>query len=1019
MPSHTFTQEDNAQRFNVPKDVKIIYVTVEGAGSGTRPGGKVVGSMRVDDEKDLFVWVGAAGKAPNGKTGGGPSFGGGAPGGDGTRTGGGAWGGGGGSWVRGGSVNGPVRVAAGGAGGRSGDDGLGGRGGNMVNPPDGVAPEPNRGERGFRSALPGDAETGVATGGTLNQGGRGGHSALHAGLRGGDAADTIFARGGHGGQQNDLGGVYGGGGGGGGYYAGGGGAAGVHNKSKGSGGGGGSNFTGGVYNVTQGRGTGGTGDGRVIFTWDAPGGDDPPTAPNDLKINGVPISDGLATRAKGQVTLSGDPNDPDKGENVRLWIRYSKDPNFSRDRVVHGTYDPQDQRDKAVLDELLPDSLYYVRVHTQQLKPPQVSRNYASTSFYTNRAPNVPTLTSPAENTTVNDQINVVFTWGYSDPDHADGGTQGAYKFRYRTAAAPGVPAGEWEVGGQNTAQQTRTLTAGTLKAGKTYDWSVAVADPQDSWSEWAPSRSITVEALFVTPTLVSPRNRESKRVDRPLVYDWALPKGKTQTRADIRIRVLAGTDPANVAVPDVNGEIPWTTFDNAVTGSRTDFTNQVGEFIADYLIEWQVRVAVTAGTVGPWSDSEFFWTVRAPGGAGGLEIIDSGRPASGLGEGNNRVFLYDRGAKVMRGELKGARLIRWGRVRDDISSCSIFIDEFDRETRELVKVAHSWRHELVVFREDNDGQVDRVWEGPITRKASSKSLVEIEAKDPMAYLYRRIMRQGYSDQSQVISGDQVGVRSILDRGVQVMLNALVYDDPNLIDYITPIVNKGDAKSTRVRPDYSRMAWEEIDDMAAVGGLDYTTIGRRIVLVDTHHYIGKLPEMGDGDFSEPPLITEYGMSAAYYYAVTNGSGVWGATGPANKAAPGPEGWIEQLASAYGEDLTPGSTGPQTTEQIQRQRKAFQDQARRNIAGRWPVPILVRVPDNARLSPELQIGINSLVPGVWIPLRADNGIESISQWQKLDSLTCEQTAEGEKVTVVMSPAPNQGQDPDADAAALEE
>ena len=99
------------------------------------------------------------------------------------------------------------------------------------------------------------------------------------------------------------------------------------------------------------------------------------------------------------------------------------------------------------------------------------------------------------------------------------------------------------------------------------------------------------------------------------------------------------------------------------------------------------------------------------------------------------------------------------------------------------------------------------------------------------------------------------------------------------------------------------------------------------------------------------------------------------------------------------------------------------QARRNIAGRWtaygPAPRVVRIPDNSTLVPNLPIGINQLVPGVWIPLRCDDGIQQLAQWQKLDSVTVVEDKDGEKVSVVMSPAPNDGQDPDADAAAEDE
>jgi hypothetical protein len=54
-----------------------------------------------------------------------------------------------------------------------------------------------------------------------------------------------------------------------------------------------------------------------------------------------------------------------------------------------------------------------------------------------------------------------------------------------------------------------------------------------------------------------------------------------------------------------------------------------------------------------------------------------------------------------------------------------------------------------------------------------------------------------------------------------------------------------------------------------------------------------------------------------------------------------------------------------------------------------------------------------VPGVWIPLFSSRTIRKVSQWQKLDSVTVNFGPDSEQVQVVMEPAPNAGQDPDAD------
>ena len=54
--------------------------------------------------------------------------------------------------------------------------------------------------------------------------------------------------------------------------------------------------------------------------------------------------------------------------------------------------------------------------------------------------------------------------------------------------------------------------------------------------------------------------------------------------------------------------------------------------------------------------------------------------------------------------------------------------------------------------------------------------------------------------------------------------------------------------------------------------------------------------------------------------------------------------------------------------------------------------------------------------LWIPLRAMGTVRVVAQWQKLDSVTVDQDASGgEKISVVMSPAPNGGDDdPDVDS-----
>ena len=76
--------------------------------------------------------------------------------------------------------------------------------------------------------------------------------------------------------------------------------------------------------------------------------------------------------------------------------------------------------------------------------------------------------------------------------------------------------------------------------------------------------------------------------------------------------------------------------------------------------------------------------------------------------------------------------------------------------------------------------------------------------------------------------------------------------------------------------------------------------------------------------------------------------------------------------------------------------ALIEQAKRNISGRWPAPLVVRVPDNSTLSPKANVGFQQLIPGVWLPLRSVNTPRQVAQWQKLDSVGVEVDESGEQV-----------------------
>lgn len=414
----------------------------------------------------------------------------------------------------------------------------------------------------------------------------------------------------------------------------------------------------------------------------------------------------------------------------------------------------------------------------------------------------------------------------------------------------------------------------------------------------------------------------------------------------------------------------------------------------ATNLYEWRVRVTDADNITSGYSEPARFWVV--PGAATGeirpvpSETIDGAT----LGCGTHRVEVFRRGGKERVGELTSLNHVDWGRVRDDISTAQVIITGWDLDCGNLLSRLQTWAYELVIYR-DNGYSVDRVWEGPITLLTYQRDKVTIDAKDVMGYAYRRIIKQRMTD-----SGTGNGT-TVVDRARRVIQNAFAPDDPNLLAYLQVIERDDDAMQYRSTPAYSRTAFEEVDDMAANAGLDYTAIGRSIMLWGTKHRIGTLPEFRDEDLGASPIVSEYGMNMANVYSVSDGNGVHG---EATRLVSGNDpnyGLVEMLSSTWASD-SENDSGTYTQAGLETVVKSFEDFAERSIADRYPPPVVVRVPDNTTLNPDTVISIQHLIPGVVVPLRSTSTLRTVVETQKLDSLKVVEEGGKETVSITLSP-----------------
>jgi len=165
-------------------------------------------------------------------------------------------------------------------------------------------------------------------------------------------------------------------------------------------------------------------------------------------------------------------------------------------------------------------------------------------------------------------------------------------------------------------------------------------------------------------------------------------------------------------------------------------------------------------------------------------------------------------------------------------------------------------------------------------------------------------------------------------------------------------------------------------------------VGRAIHLWDVSRPLGRTRTITEADIFGEIVVTSYGadMTASVYVIAQDGR-----YGHAAEASSYYGPWTTIL-SAYGEQ---GSDAPTQDE--------LDSQAKRNLSGRLPVPVEVRVPDSSGIRLDDTLTIDMLVPGVQIPLLATLNARQMSQMQKLDKVVVKESPDGETVQVTLTPA----------------
>lgn len=377
--------------------------------------------------------------------------------------------------------------------------------------------------------------------------------------------------------------------------------------------------------------------------------------------------------------------------------------------------------------------------------------------------------------------------------------------------------------------------------------------------------------------------------------------------------------------------------------------------------------------------------------------------------------FIFDRGGKRRIDQLIDLSMVRWERTRDGISEATIRLEgSACSEQAALIESLRSHRHELVIFRGNQ-----RVWEGPIHRIGSYATYVEIVAKDVLAYLFATPLTRVWDNSfggggggptemtsrlQQIIEWEMTHDRSQIPIGGVAPVTVTAWEnlDPpaNVIPYLTVPHWPNEAKTSAKTLAYEMTVGEHLQSSARTSGIDFTTVGRGIYIWDVSRSLGRLPQMTEADFYSTLAVTEYGADHAQSAYVVGQEGMYGSSlNLQNLDYYGP--WTT-IYTAYNEEATVAPTQPE-----------LDSQADRNLAGRSPAPIEVRVPDNSGVVLTDTLTINHLVCGVQVPILATLNARRLSQLQKIDHLTVIETSEGESVRITLTPATRADSDEEED------
>ena len=371
-------------------------------------------------------------------------------------------------------------------------------------------------------------------------------------------------------------------------------------------------------------------------------------------------------------------------------------------------------------------------------------------------------------------------------------------------------------------------------------------------------------------------------------------------------------------------------------------------------------------------------------------------------------IYIYDRGGMTRVAQLLDVSQVTWSRDRDGVSEATVRVEGSACSAQaDVLAALEPKRSELVIFR----GQ-DRVWEGPVWRVGWNSGHVEVNAHDIMAYILATPLSKEWDNRYRAKYDEDGNVIEVYSQPTEVTtrIGEILNYELAVWESISPPANvkphvqihhsEGEARTSAYTMPFEMTVGEHIQSLGRTAGIDWTVLGRTLHVWDVSSSLGRTRTLTEADFFSEVIITAYGADMAASVYVVGRDGKYG---HASAESPYYGPWT-MILTAYNEEGTADPT-----------QEELDSQAKRNINGRMPVPVEVRVPDNSGIRLDETLTIHDMVPGVQVPLLATLNARQLSQIQKIDLVTVTETPEAETIQVTLTPAtkpdqPEEGEGP---------